>query len=348
MDPVALAAKVAEILRANPDGISRAGLMAWARLRVTPDLTDEQLDAALAALGSSVVVHDGYARLVEGPEPAAWASPVTTSGSGRTPAPSSSPLAPSPPPPTSVWARPEPTAPEERGLAARAAEPGTHDGAGPWRDGSAGDASGEVAPAVPPGQAAGAAATQSFSTVALLEAGGASTPPEWTPGSRPSRRRLALLPVLALVMIGLVAYAGLDGSSGSPPGSTLVPGDPAGTIVGADSLQVGACIVFPGGNTFSDIETRPCDVSHDAEIVSVWEYRGGARYPTDAEWEAQADPACRSALEAYTGRSADVQPELTYGWFVPAEDSWAAGSRTVQCYIGAADGGHLDRSYRGG
>jgi hypothetical protein len=64
MDRADASARVAEILRANPDGISRAGLMAWARLRIAADLSEEQLDAALAALGPAVTTEGGFVRLV--------------------------------------------------------------------------------------------------------------------------------------------------------------------------------------------------------------------------------------------------------------------------------------------
>jgi hypothetical protein len=51
---------VREILAAHRSGISRDGLLAWARLRGNPQMTDEELDAALAAMGDDVVDVQGF------------------------------------------------------------------------------------------------------------------------------------------------------------------------------------------------------------------------------------------------------------------------------------------------
>jgi hypothetical protein len=323
MDPVEVSAKVTEILRANPEGISRAGLLAWARLRVAPDLTDEQLDSALAALGPAVTVEGGFVRLTETIDRSPWAAPVAPAASPPT-APATSPA-------------PSVRAQADGAMPTPAAGMGPVDQS-PRGTGSAAEAwASDIA----------ASETSRFSSVALLDGGESATAPAWTPGSRPSRPILALMPVIAVIVVGLVALTGLGASAGPTLGPTIAPGAPGSSIVGADSLEVGSCIVFPTASTFSDIETRPCDTAHDAEIVSVWEYPKQPTYPTDAEWQAQADPACRAALESYTGRSSDELSELTYGWFVPAEDAWGAGSRTVQCYLAAADGSALDHSYRG-
>jgi hypothetical protein len=58
-------ATIADILTANPDGLSMVGLLAWARLRVAPDYTEAQLEAALAALGTAVTVDGGFVRSTE-------------------------------------------------------------------------------------------------------------------------------------------------------------------------------------------------------------------------------------------------------------------------------------------
>lgn len=51
---------VREILAKHESGISRDGLLAWARLRGDPQMTDAQLEAALAALGDQVVDVQGF------------------------------------------------------------------------------------------------------------------------------------------------------------------------------------------------------------------------------------------------------------------------------------------------
>ncbi len=51
---------IREILAAHESGISRDGLLAWARLRADPTMTDAQLEAALVALGDEVVDVQGF------------------------------------------------------------------------------------------------------------------------------------------------------------------------------------------------------------------------------------------------------------------------------------------------
>lgn len=60
---------VREILAAHGSGISKPGLLAWARLRIDTAMTDAQLDEELAKLGDEVVDVDGflYLRSMRGP-----------------------------------------------------------------------------------------------------------------------------------------------------------------------------------------------------------------------------------------------------------------------------------------
>ena len=51
---------VREILAAHGSGISKPGLLAWARLRIDTTMTDAQLDEELARLGDEVVDVDGF------------------------------------------------------------------------------------------------------------------------------------------------------------------------------------------------------------------------------------------------------------------------------------------------
>jgi hypothetical protein len=60
---------VRDILAAHRSGISKPGLMAWARLRVDPGMTDAQLDDELARLGDEVVDVQGFLYLRSYVEP---------------------------------------------------------------------------------------------------------------------------------------------------------------------------------------------------------------------------------------------------------------------------------------
>jgi hypothetical protein len=74
---------VREILAAHGSGISKPGLLAWARLRVDTKMTDAQLDEELAKLGDEVVDVDGflYLRSVrDRPPDAQWTAGAASRG----------------------------------------------------------------------------------------------------------------------------------------------------------------------------------------------------------------------------------------------------------------------------
>jgi Septum formation len=321
------AAKVAEILRANPDGISRAGLMAWSRLRIAPDLTDDQLDAALARLGPTVSIEGGFIRLVTPAVAGAAVATGTKGTTGTTGAAASGSGAEGEPP-----AGGEPPVEWEAGPKSGAA-------AGGWT--GAGGSTGQPEDRPP----------ADFSTVSLLDrpsssTGSAPAPPAWVAGSRPRRSIRGLMTIAAFVVIGVIAFLGRSGSDGSSAGATSVPSDPRGSIAAAGELVVGSCFVVPVATTFSEVEIRPCDAPHDGEVAAIWDYQQiGSAYPTEAEWQAGVDARCQAAVESYAGLKIDGQSELTYSWFYPAEDAWAQGSRTIQCFL-APVAGSLTKSYR--
>jgi hypothetical protein len=69
---------VRDILAANPTGLSRPALLAWARLRIDPAMTDAALEAEIAALGDAVEDRNGFLVLLdaarsESPD-ASWSS----------------------------------------------------------------------------------------------------------------------------------------------------------------------------------------------------------------------------------------------------------------------------------
>jgi hypothetical protein len=75
-DPASI---IADILASNPDGISMAGLLAWARLRVGPDFSEDQVVAALAALVPPVTIEGGFVQPVRRPAPDPVATPPSKS-----------------------------------------------------------------------------------------------------------------------------------------------------------------------------------------------------------------------------------------------------------------------------
>lgn len=66
---------VRDILAAHRSGISRPGLLAWARLRIDPAMTDAQLEEELARLGDEVIDVEGFLYLRSNLAPGRPAAP---------------------------------------------------------------------------------------------------------------------------------------------------------------------------------------------------------------------------------------------------------------------------------
>lgn len=122
---------IREILASHESGISRDGLLAWARLRGDPKMTDDQLDAALAALGDEVVDVQGFLYLRPhapgGPAPASSAPAPSAGGPWAPPGPGVPPAAGSdgwPPPDRAAWGVPPSAAAGETPAGQGAADQG--------------------------------------------------------------------------------------------------------------------------------------------------------------------------------------------------------------------------------
>jgi hypothetical protein len=87
---------VRDLLADNPNGISRPALLAWARLRIDPSMTDAALDAELAALGGDLEDRDGFLRLrgavVSEPEPTREADAQAPGSAWSPPTPAPEPV----------------------------------------------------------------------------------------------------------------------------------------------------------------------------------------------------------------------------------------------------------------
>jgi hypothetical protein len=104
----------------------------------------------------------------------------------------------------------------------------------------------------------------------------------------------------------------------------------------------------PGAtDDITDVQRRPCNEGHDAEVFHVVNYEGET-YPIEMTMERFVDERCVPAFEAYTGAAFDSQTELTFGWFYPTRASWNDGDREVSCYLLRSDGETLTGSRRAG
>ncbi len=316
---------IREILASHESGISRGGLLAWARLRGDPKMTDAQLDAALAELGDQVIDVQGFLYLRQFAPASAIAeaaaeaaaetasSPTTPGSSWQTDVPSSS------------W---QPVAPAYED----ALPPASSSGPPGWvaTNGSAG----------PP------------------DAGW--TPPDdqgWTPQPASAGRRTMVVAAvfvgIFLFVSGVAAFLLRDAASVDDPVIPAGPGDvpvrptpTSGSVVGALTIEVGDCLILPTEDEFDEVRRLDCTEPHDGEVFFV-EDHPGTDYPSDDEMSAFFDTECRPAFEEFTGSDFDGQAVLDIGWFVPTEGAWDGGDHEVVCYVTPIDGSMTSQSYRG-
>ena len=280
---------VRDILAAHHSGISKPGLLAWARLRIDTAMTEAQLDAELARLGDDVVDLDGFLYLRDYVDPSR-----RPPRAGATPA----------------RERAAPTA----GNSQDAGRPD------PWKP-------------------------------AVVATPGAE---DWTSPPR-GRSALRFVGKLFAVLFGLwwiVSFAsGFVGAfldeGGATPGPTrsTVPTPSVGSVIGWDEIAVGDCLVPPTEDIFYEVRRVPCDTPHGGEVFLIVTYPGTA-FPDDDAFASFAGASCGPEFAAWTGTPLAEQELLDISWFRPTEKSWASGDRTVQCYLGPADGSTASRSYR--
>ena len=117
----------------------------------------------------------------------------------------------------------------------------------------------------------------------------------------------------------------------------------------ASDLQVGDCFDEPAQTAeIQEVQRRPCQDSHDAEVFSVLNHPAGQGdpYPISLTLERFIDEQCLPAFGSYTGTAFESQNELTVGWFYPTFESWGSGDREVTCYLVRPDGQQLTGSRR--
>lgn len=156
--------------------------------------------------------------------------------------------------------------------------------------------------------------------------------------------------IIAAVGVGVFVLLAFGASlvlrAGDEPEQPAVPTPTAGTVVGAETLAVGDCLVLPSEDTFDDVRTLPCTEPHDAEVFFVGDHPDGD-YPSDEAFEAFVDAQCLPVFETYTGSAFDDQDILDVGWFTPTPGAWDGGDREVVCHLTPADRSTTDRSWAG-
>jgi hypothetical protein len=118
---------------------------------------------------------------------------------------------------------------------------------------------------------------------------------------------------------------------------------------GADALQVGDCFEEPVGvEVVDDVQHHPCSENHDSEVVFVGEHPAakGAAPLSDSAFREWIGANCLPAFASFTGVDLLSQEVLDLGYFVPTNEGWDDGDRTVICYAVRVDGAQMNASVR--
>jgi hypothetical protein len=112
-----------------------------------------------------------------------------------------------------------------------------------------------------------------------------------------------------------------------------------GTAVGQDQSDIhapGTCLGIDGVDVGDAVD---CSLPHAVEVVGVLDLAAsfpGPVYPEEAKQDEVGGPACAKLAEQYAGGPTVVaDKKLTIFWDTVAPESWAAGTRKVDCKLGA-------------
>ena len=91
------------------------------------------------------------------------------------------------------------------------------------------------------------------------------------------------------------------------------------------------------GSNVSGMKSMPCDGPHHAEFTGLWDAPDVALDKLDDD--KRMAEGCRSTIADYTGVPDDNNLQYRAGWlaFAPSRGEWAAGIRSVQCFLWLAD-----------
>jgi len=138
------------------------------------------------------------------------------------------------------------------------------------------------------------------------------------------------------VIIGVLALVALSGCSASAsPSSAVHSGTPSAPDL-HDSLFVhtepfiqltpGQCTGISSTTIVYDtVDVLDCGNPHGSEVYNTFTFPAG-EYPSTSQLNSVGDARCGAAFDS------GVPGWLTYVWFSPTRDEWAAGNRFVACF----------------
>lgn len=137
--------------------------------------------------------------------------------------------------------------------------------------------------------------------------------------------------VAAPLVAALLVAAGLllAGCASDAPVEVGPTGD---TTIEAVDLVVGTCILDQSSaSTVTSVESVDCAVPHDAEVFASILLADGAFPGADAVAKAGVDQ-CATQFAAFVGVPFPASA-LTYEYYAPSAQTWAAGDRELLCLV---------------
>ncbi|CAN5760930.1 hypothetical protein BH23CHL7_BH23CHL7_04530 [soil metagenome] len=116
-------------------------------------------------------------------------------------------------------------------------------------------------------------------------------------------------------------------------------------------VKVGDCFDLPADDgDISEVQHRPCNEPHDAEVVAVLTHpaAAGDPYPVLSGFGDYATEHCVPAFEDHVGRTLDEATEYDVGYFHPTLLGWRDGDRGFSCHVVRVDGAKMTASVRAG
>ena len=156
-----------------------------------------------------------------------------------------------------------------------------------------------------------------------------------------------------VVVAGVLAVGGIGAyEKWGKGGEDNTVRDQTGVIVekgdlGVFVLSIGDCFNSATG-PIATTEGVPCSSSHDSEYVAEYELVLDV-FPGTDSLTSEANEKCLPLVADYIGDTDKVvakYPNLSWSGITPTDESFAAGDRTVGCFIGLDDGSRLTESLR--
>ena len=184
-----------------------------------------------------------------------------------------------------------------------------------------------------------------------------STPSASTAPNRAPRAKAlwkALFAVVLVAVVGGLVWLALWLNSGAT--SPQAQGGQAGVLETTPTPRVTPLPLprdgvkpadYAVGDCFKDFDPEslastvvPCDTGHSAQLVGVFRYPAGERYPGAETLKAKALEVCQATKLGPAANSF----QLNYQRSFPSSTSWDAGDRRADCYVTAPNGNVINAS----